>query len=70
MRYKMLQCGMVTLILAQRWHRHVFSFADKLLFTKPSRISIIAQKVSVWSSKTSELFDNLAAITIMTLSMQ
>lgn len=42
--------------LAQRPHRHLFRFAEKLLPTKTSKISIIAQKVSVWASETSGFF--------------
>lgn len=55
-RYKMPQFDVVTHTLAERPRRHLFSFAKKLLSTKTCSVSIIAQKVSVRSSKTSGFF--------------
>lgn len=66
----MLQFEMVIHTLEQGQHRVFLSFITKLLSTERSRVSIIAWKVSAWTSKTSGIFHNLAGITVMTLSMQ
>lgn len=66
----MLQFEMVICTLEQGQHRVLLSFIMKVLSTERSRVSIIAWKVSVWTSKTSGIFLNLAGIIVMTLSMQ